>query len=441
LNPPSPNQALPASRTTVTSVFAGTWIAYAGFYLCRKNFSVLMPALAGHLHFSKDQLATLVFCYSVTYAIGQFLSGALSDRIGGKRVVFLGMLTSAGCNLAMAAAGLGGLGMGAAAAALLSLAALQGINGFAQSAGWPGLLKITANWFDPGQRGILMAWWSTNYVIGGLVGTILATWFANGWPAKQLPALDWTLGASGPAIVLAVLALIFFLLVQDEPAHLRSDRPTRQQQRAASEWAWSEVLASPALRSIALCYFCLKLMRYTFLFWLPLYMVEKLHYGDAEAGYTSSIYELVGFLGVPLAGYLSDRVMRGRRFPVAVVMLFALAAACLIFPQLSAFSRVGNWVAIGLVGILTFGPDTLLAGAGTQDCSTPATAATAAGFVNGVGSLGQLVSPFLVSTAVRLTGWDGLFGVFVGIALLGALPLVLRWNGERPTIEVELSNA
>jgi len=34
-------------------VFAVTWLAYAGFYFCRKNLSVAMPLLKEELHFTR----------------------------------------------------------------------------------------------------------------------------------------------------------------------------------------------------------------------------------------------------------------------------------------------------------------------------------------------------------------------------------------------------
>jgi len=98
-------------------------------------------------------------------------------------------------------------------------------------------------------------------------------------------------------------------------------------------------------------------------------------------------------------------------------------------------------VAIGLVGILTFGPDTLMSGAATQEAAGPTAAATAAGFVNGIGSVGQLLSPIFVAAAVRWTGWDGLFQLFVVVSLLGCAALTALWGRERRTLQMKLANA
>src|ERR1051325_8412563 len=89
-----------SQRRLQTSIFAATWLSYVGFYFCRKNFSVLMPLLAKE-GIGKDELANVLFVYSLSYVAGQFTSGLLSDRLGARRVVFGGMLVSAAATALM----------------------------------------------------------------------------------------------------------------------------------------------------------------------------------------------------------------------------------------------------------------------------------------------------------------------------------------------------
>ena len=39
-------------------IFTVTWLGYAGFYLCRKNFSVIMPILTDEYGYSKTDFAS-----------------------------------------------------------------------------------------------------------------------------------------------------------------------------------------------------------------------------------------------------------------------------------------------------------------------------------------------------------------------------------------------
>jgi sugar phosphate permease len=44
------------------------------------------------------------------------------------------------------------------------------INGFCQSAGYPGMMAVMGNWFGKGSRGILLGLWSINANLGNIVG-------------------------------------------------------------------------------------------------------------------------------------------------------------------------------------------------------------------------------------------------------------------------------
>jgi sugar phosphate permease len=171
-----------------------------------------------------------------------------------------------------------------------------------------------------------------------------------------------------------------------------------------------------------------KVTRYAFLFWLPLYLTERLGYRPDQAGYLSSVYELAGIGGALLAGYCSDRLFGSRRYPVVCLMLAGLAGACLLPPVLGRFGWTGTLIAIAAVGVTTFGPDSMLQGAAAQDIGGGEDAGSAAGLVNGVASVGQLLSPYLVAGVSSMWGWDALFGVFVGIALAASVISGLFWN-------------
>lgn len=385
------------------------------------------------LGYSNLQVADVIFAYSLSYTLGQFVCGVLSDRFGPRLIVGIGVFVAVVANVLLGFQ-----------SSLVALSILACLNGAGQSTGWSGLVKNMACWFRRRERGVVMAWWSTNYVLGGFAATVFATFVATN--PKVLPGLGWRRGFWVPAMLLFMIALVFVLWDRNQPADVGlpavdededdDQKPARAPSRAESadqnsnHWAstFRALLSDPAIWIIGTMYFFLTLTRYAFLFWLPLYMTQHLGYSSVEAGYTSSLYELVGFSGAIVAGYASEKLFQSRRFPVGAIMLWGLALVSLIHPVLAAIGHASNALGISLIGIMTYGPDTLMSGAAAQDIGSAEGAATASGFIDGVGHFGQIISPFVVAFITSKYGWDVLFHVFVVFALIGGGLLATKWN-------------
>ena len=412
-------------------IFGVTWLAYAGFYLVRKNFSVVMPMLTEDLGFTKTDLAWVLTGYSLIYMLGQFANGLLSDRFGPRLIVGAGLVIAVVSNVFMAFG-----------SSLLIFVMLMWMNGYGQSTGWSGLVKNMSSWFRHDERGVVMGWWCTCYVVGGFAATVLATF----WSTNDLFLVDlgWRRGFFMPALMLLLIAGAYIFFTRNKPSdagfeELPDDFEAPETPDAAKRpdadkhEVLRAVLSSPAVWITGAMYFFVKMTRYAFLFWLPLYMTEALMYSNEEAGYTSSVYELVGFLGVLIAGYASDKLFQARRFPVGAIMLYGLAIVLFIHPSISGLGLVVNAISIGIIGIMTYGPDALMSGAGAMDLGSRRGAATAAGVINGMGSCGQLLSPLLVAYVSAAFGWNSLFYIFVIFALISGTLLATKWNyGGRP---------
>ena len=406
-------------------MFVLTWFVYAGFYLCRKNFSVIMPALEEDLGYTTSDLAIILTGYLTIYAIGQFGNGFLSDRFGPRLVVGLGLLVAVASNVFM----------GIAASSLTLLGLMYVVNGYAQSTGWSGMIKNMSTWFHPEERGVVMAWWSTCYALGGALATAFATWAA--FNAPFLEHLGWRRGFYAPAAALLVIAVCYIVFGRNRPSDagfkdFEEPTPGLDKREEGDEdnvvAVWKEVLKSKALWTTGAMYFFLKMIRYSFLFWLPMFMVRSVGYEVDEAGYASTVFELAGFFGVIIAGYASDKLMGSRRFPVACIMLFGLAIACFIYPSLAAEKGWLNILGLSLIGIMTFGPDALMTAAGAMDIGSQKAAGMAAGIINGIGSIGAALSPILVATIESRYGWDRIFPIFVIFSIIAALLTATRWN-------------
>lgn len=406
-------------------IFLLTWLGYAGFYFGRKNLSVTWSSMETDLGFTNADYANIIFIYSLIYTIGQFVNGYLSDAFGPRKVVSVGLFMAAFANFF--------LGMSFSVGIIIFLISL---NGYGQSTGWSGLVKNMTPWYRANERGIVMSWWSTCYVTGGFLATVFATYVA--FDMEFLSELGWKRGFIFPSLVLLVISFLYLLFTRNNPREVNVPVIVESRYEFESDGKSEKLkilgllLRNKALWIYSACYMILKLTRYAFLFWLPIYLEKALNYNVSEAGYMSSVYELIGFFGVILAGYSSDKLFGSKRFSTVSIMMLALGVVCLMHPYLVTFGKMGTIISIALIGIATYGPDSLICTAGSMDVGGKKGAAMAAGIINGMGSIGQMVSGFVVIYINTQYGWDNLFNFFVFISLIGGGIAALKWNFKSP---------
>lgn len=421
-------------------VFGLTWLAYAVFYVGRSNLSVAKFKLGTETGLSTSDLGMLDTGYLTAYAAGQFVSGWVGDRIGGKRLVVLGLFGSAALN---AVFGFGDT--------LLFFLVPWVLNGLAQSAGWPGCAKAFSQWFAQRERGTTMSLWGTCYQVGAFVAPLAATWL--------LVRMGWRAAFFGPALVLVAIALLVLLAQKKSPkeeglpdvetyydqAVLR-DRSGGKEAAAAADAkdgkasaaqnantdGFLYVLGSRPLWTLGLSYVVIKFVRYTFLFWLPFYMSAQLGYSPGQAGYTSVTFGLAGAFGAVFAGVASDRIFAGRRAPAVVIMMVLLAGATYVYAPLSTMGTVENIFGIALIGFFVYGPDSLTSGVAAVDFGGERAASMAVGFVNGVGSIGGALSGVIIGAYSEAFGWPAVFTLFTPLCILAALMMATMWNMVPP---------
>ncbi|MES1186379.1 MAG: MFS transporter [Myxococcales bacterium] len=385
-------------------VWGVTWLAYASYYLGRKGFSVAKHALESAKVLDLQALGFIDSGYLAAYALGQFSSGALGDRIGARRLVGYGLLASAALCLAFGSV---------SSAALLMM--LFTLNGVAQASGWPGVTRAMTEWTTPSNRGTVMGLWSTCYQVGPLLAGPLA--------GMLIGRYGWRGAFRVPALLMMLVAALVFWLVKPGPTDPSAAALTSEESAHERRAAQRTVLKSRVLWSYGASYFFIKFMRYALQLWLPYYLHQQLGYADAKSSYVAAAFEAGGLLGVVGVGALSDKRSLGR-VPLSAGSLVALALALSVCAKLVGESTWLNAGLLALIGALLFAPDSILCGAAAQDVGGRNAASMATGFVNGVGSLGALLVGLALPPLVRHYGWGGLFPFLVGMALLAAACLL-----------------
>lgn len=387
----------PTPRRSWT-VWSVTWLSYATYYFGRKNLSVTKASIGRAL--GSHALYGVETAYLAAYALGQYGSGWLGDRVGARKLVGVGMLVAAAASFVF--------GLWSAGALFLATAV---VNGFAQSTGWPGNVKAMQEWTTPENRGRVMGVWATCYQVGGIAATAFA--------ASMLARGGWRAAYFGPAVVIAVVAVLVLALVPSDRS-AATGLPPKEQDRAARR----AVALSATVWWYGASYFFIKLIRYSLLFWLPFYLETVLQYAPAQAGYFSTSFEIGGVAGTIALGALSDRLPGVPRSVVCAASLVGLAFALFVYTRVGGIGHVMNFAAMALVGALLYGPDSLLSGAAAQDLGGPRAAALAIGMINGLGSVGAVSQEFIARAVSRSSGWNAVFYVLLVSAAAAAVLLV-----------------
>lgn len=413
-------EAALAWRPWQARIFAATWLAYAGYYFCRKPFYVAKADMGAELGLSPVDLAHLGTAYLAAYAVGQFSSAYFGRTLGPKLLLVAGIAISIACNVVFGAAN-----------GFWTLFLFLALNGMAQGTGWPGCIGSLAFWFRRQQRGSVLGVWSTCYQVGSLAGTALAAWL--------LGRLGWRWSYFGGALALLVIWFAVVVLHPNRPENVglppieEDDEPARipaQHGREPLGWTRDVVLS---VLLMGLIYFTIKFLRYVLWSWAPFFLRRNFGLAGDSAGYLSTVFEVCGFAGVIVAGVTSDRIFHGRRAFLAFAMLAMMTLSFLVMATLGAQSVFFFTLGMGMAGFMLFGPDSLLSGVGAIDVGTRRGALVAAGIINGMGSIGPIFQEEIVGWLYKGSGGrlEPILAMLVAVAAAGASLTFLLWRRAR----------
>ena len=439
---PSPSKALiPISKVDASykrmryQVFIGIFIGYAGYYLVRKNFSLIMPDLINE-GFSKTQLGFALSGVSIAYGLSKFLMGNVSDRSDARKFLPLGLALSA---ITMITIGV----FPFATSSIAIMFVLLLLNGWFQGMGWPPSGRVMVHWFSLKERGTKMSLWNIAHNVGGgLIGplAILGIALFNDWHAKLYL----------PGLIALSIALLAYLLIRDRPEvcglppieEFKNDYPDNYSKQesdspiSAKEIFVKYVFNNKLLWFIAIANAFVYLVRYGVLDWAPTYLSEVKQFSMEETGWAYFVYEWAGIPGTLIAGYLSDRWFKGKRAPVSIIYMVLVLISVVIywqnppgFPLIDSFSLIA-------IGFLIYGP-VMLIGVHALDLAPKKAAGTAAGFTGLFGYLGgALFANIAMGYIVDTFGWNGGFITLVLACLISIVLIGFVWKAEHNHMKI-----
>jgi OPA family glycerol-3-phosphate transporter-like MFS transporter len=402
-----------------TTVWLPLGFIYASYYMCRYNISFGASTLTKLFGWTNQQWGWIVAAGFWSYAIGQFVNGQITDRIGGRRAIAIGAIGTIAMNCLMAAGGSFGV--------LGYFILMWGVNGYFQAFGAPSIVSVNGNWFGLKERGSFSGIFGMMIQLGRFAITLLGGWLIVNfdWPALFLI----------PSAITSLFVVIGWFAIRDHPEDFGFRAPDCGEEHdttapAGFSYTLKKVLSSRVLWIISAAYFCTGVVRHGLEQWFPKYLMEvqKLSADSFAFQLRALAMPVSATLGAFAAGIASDKLFGARRGPPTAIMYFIQFILLILF-----YYWTGPLAAAVLLILLSFfvnGPHSLLGGAAAMDFGGRKAAGSAAGMVDAFQYIGAGLAQPMIGFVIDNFGWDGWMISLAAFALIGGVLMTLLWNAR-----------
>jgi len=398
-----------------------TWLTYALFYFGRVNMSIAIPGMIEEFNISKTVIGSILTALFTMYAIGQFVNGQIGDKFGAKKIVSLGIIVSAIINIIF----------GFTNGVLASMILLWGINGYFQSMGWAPSVKTIANWFPRRLRGKASGILGSSYIVGSA-----GSWALSGF---IVGLFGWRWAFWIPGLILMLGGIHFFLRIRNAPEEIglptieEHEKGIKESKVKTDHYLGflhtiKSVVTRKRIWAAAFALFGLNIVRYGFLSWAPTYFFEVQGAEISIAAYKALIIPVAGSLGAICAGWMTDKVFKSKRAPIAMIMLLFLVVFTFFFPKIPTNNWIMSLIFLALIGFFTYGPHVIIVALMPMDFGTRKAASSATGFIDGWGYIGAALTGVGTGFLIDNFGWNYAFYFWVLGALGAAAIMAILWK-------------
>ena len=415
-------------------------LMYASYYLCRYNFPIANSRIGSEYGLSNTQMGWIISVSMIAYAIGQMVNGFFTDRIGGRKAMMTGAIGTIVLNFLFGLASIWAPPGAAQGFALASFMTVWGLNGYLQSFGAPGMIKINAAWFHKRERGRFAGIFGFMINLGrfsiGLLAPAILGGFMLFWVWK-VPPQHWRWTFFIPAAITAAITLNFYLWVKETPEGAGFESPAEESHGGGAPLPMGElfwiVFSNPVVWITALAYACTGVVRQSVDQWFPKFVEQAYNINLKSPRFAMLVFgiPLVATLGSLASGFVSDIFFKGRRAPVAATLYLMETVVILA----AAWFVTANNVVLFLILIAFTANAThsILGTAAAMDVGGARVAGFASGVIDSFQYYGGFLAGALLGYTIDRFGWGSYFYFMAPFGLIGALLMMsLRLLPTRP---------
>ena len=405
-------QAKPTHARHLVILFAITLAIIT--YIDRFCMGQAAPNIRADLHLSKVQMSYIFAAFAWAYALFEIPGGWMGDWLGPRRVLL--RIVSWWSVMTAAMGSMWNMG---------SMTTANFLFGAGEAGCFPNLTKVFTTWLPHRERvraqGIL--WMFARW--GGAFTPMLVAWMLHWVTWRQAFRIFGILGI--------VWAVVFYRWFRDDPrqhpavnaAELALLGDTVKHDPAHRHVPWRKLFMRPSVWMLWIQYFCLSYTFWFYVQWLPTYLRESRHLGEAYAARLASFPLLFGGIGCLVGGVVAARLARwtgsvkiARR---ATASVGCLGAAVLLYVHTGIQDPFWAMVAMGCA---SFGNDLVMASAwGACMDIGGKYAGTLSGSMNMMGNMAGGIAPMVAARLLKATNnnWVVPIHVMAAIYLVGVV--------------------
>lgn len=395
------------------------FLVYMINYLDRVALSITVPMIEKDLLLNAEQFGIVFGSFFFGYAIFNFVGGLAVDRFGPKLVLGTAVgLWSVFCGLTSMATG------------FASLLVLRVLFGMAEGPICSSANKMINGWFPNKEAATAVGILSAGSPLGGVVAGPIVGYLALAFGWRPAFVIICAIGL--------VWMLIWFFFVADRasdkgmtvhPADVAQTVTSAPVDDNKAGYGLMHYLKQPIILVTAFAFFCYNYILFFFLSWFPSYLVQAHGLNIKQMSLTTIIPWVVGFLGLALGGFVSDKILKitGRvLFSRKLILVSCLLASAICVGLSGVVTNIVPAVALMSISIFFLYVTGSIYWAIIQDVVHTSKVGSVSGFIHLVGSISGIIGPIITGFIVQHTGkFDSAFILAGIIAAIGSLLVFL----------------
>lgn len=385
-------------------------ILYFFCQICRTDLSACMVDLLPDLGIAKDAMGLAITAGYIAYAVGMSINSLLTDRTNPRLMICAAMFCCAATHLGIRLLPY-----------LPVMIVLWCINGYAQSAVWPSLVRLTADNLPAEQQESALRIVSLFQHAGSLSCFLIV-------PA-ELALGGWRTAMSVTAAACLTLGFVWFLMRDLRTA----SQTTQMQKKRAAKLNWQ------FFRRGKLLYFmgaaCLTgMVRDGLTSWAPVYFSEEFSLNATLSLILSAVLPAAKILALAVHPAVQKKIPK-TRMQLIVFYVGCAAAACIVL-----LANFAGWTlaAAGFMAVmlcLMVCTDLSFTISIPIQFGSVGRSATVSGILDCMLYLGAAISSYLFALLAQWGGWTATIVSWIVIPLIAIGILLSRKNLEPETAE------